>query len=137
MPCGIFDDKMRFTGLFEDVRTIQKAQVIGAQRTFFAYYSSCMLFYSRTYAMHFLMELQRRTTQTHTHTFTHAHGNCRRNSSFCRPKKMPSHCKSEPPCHTCCVNLLGRIACVICADCMCKYQCCSAWSQLDTQKYQE
>ena len=27
VPCGIFDDKMRFTGLFEDVRTIQKAQV--------------------------------------------------------------------------------------------------------------
>jgi hypothetical protein len=27
VPCGIFDDKMRFTALFEDVRTIQKAQV--------------------------------------------------------------------------------------------------------------
>lgn len=27
VPCGIFDDKMRFTSLFEDVRTIQKAQV--------------------------------------------------------------------------------------------------------------
>jgi len=61
---------MRFTGLFEDVRTIQKAQVIGAQRTFFCTFLDMYAFYSHHAFFEGVATSHYANTHAHVHSCT-------------------------------------------------------------------